>query len=119
MVTRQGSRKGQGNTRSEMAAEERQLVITRCPFLKNRVREVNVFNVTKEGMSRCPDLPSGWQVTSKVVSSSGRRIPAYVCPRQLLAFRSKVSAYHYILWKGETSEKELAKIANRLKLRPQ
>ena len=50
MVTRQG------RTRSEMAAEERQLVVTRCPFLKNRVREVNVFNVTKEGMSRSSEL---------------------------------------------------------------
>ena len=56
IVTRQGSWKGQGRTRSEMAAEERQLVITRCPFLKNRVREVNVFNVTKEGMSRSSEL---------------------------------------------------------------
>ena len=46
----------QGRTRSEMAAEERQLVVTRCPFLKNRVREVNVFNVTKEGMSRSSEL---------------------------------------------------------------
>ena len=56
VVTRLGSRKGQGRTRSEMAAEERQLVITQCPFLKNRVREVNVFNVTKEGMSRSSEL---------------------------------------------------------------
>ena len=56
VVTRQGSWKGQGRTRSEMAAEERQLVITRCPFLKNRVREVNVFNGTKEGMSRSSEL---------------------------------------------------------------
>ena len=56
MVTRQGSWKVQGRTMSEMAAEERQLVITRCPFLKHRVREVNVFNGTKEGMSRSSEL---------------------------------------------------------------
>ena len=105
-------------SRSERAAEERQRLVTECAFFKNRPREAVVFNLTKEALTRCPDLPLGWQVSSKVISGSGRRVPAYVCPSKLLAFRSKVSAFQYIQWRGHTSQRELTKLANKLKLRP-
>ena len=45
-------RAGNGSSRSEMAAEERQRLVTECEFFKHRLREVIVFNITTEALTR-------------------------------------------------------------------
>ena len=55
LATRQNCRlaKVRGiQSRSEMAAEERQRLVTKCAFFKDRLREVVVFNHTKEVLTR-------------------------------------------------------------------
>ena len=39
-------------SRSRLAAEERHRLVTECAFFKDRLREVTVFNPTKEALSR-------------------------------------------------------------------
>ena len=45
-------RAGNGSSRSETAAEERERLVTECDFFKHRLREVIVFNLTTEALTR-------------------------------------------------------------------
>ena len=50
---RLGRLPGVQSSRSEMAAKERQRLVTECMFFKQRVREVNVFNIfSNEALTR-------------------------------------------------------------------